>query len=165
MLNIPANDHGALYVLAATATDAPTIAAILGPVTLNTDFVDLISPDQRATVPLPELIRQGYDMALTAEQEVLLQQAQGTILLVMSRAFDGQAQQIDLPAGTVLVTVLRETPVIAASEKLTSPSGAGALPGPPAKPRKSDARMSGMVATAALLIMFALVGLVVWVGG
>ncbi len=34
-------------------------------------------------------------------------------------------------------------------------------PPKPPKPKLSDARMSGMVATAALLVMFALVGLVV----
>ena len=166
-LTIPANDHGALYVLAYTgpASDALTAATIIGPVALNMDFVDLITPDRRATVPLPDLIRQGYDMPLTPAQDAMLRHVQGTVLLVMSRALGGQAQQIDLPAGTTLVTVLRETPVMAAPEKLTSASGAGELPGPPVKPRKSDARMSGMIATAALLVMFALVGLMVWVGG
>ncbi len=32
------------------------------------------------------------------------------------------------------------------------------------KPPKSDARISGMVATVALLVMFALVGWFVWMG-
>ena len=32
------------------------------------------------------------------------------------------------------------------------------------KPPKSDARISGMIATVALVAMFALVGLVVWWG-
>ncbi|WP_019953569.1 hypothetical protein [Yoonia vestfoldensis] len=166
-LTIPANDHGALYVLAHTgpASDALTAATIIGPVALNLDFVDVITPAQRAAVPLPDLIRQGYDLPLTPAQDAMLRHVQGTILLVMSRAFGGQAQQIDLPADTTLVTVLRETPAITPPEKLTSASGAGALTGPPAKPRKSDARMSGMIATIALLIMFALVGLMVWVGG
>lgn len=166
-LTIPANDHGALYVLAYTgsASDALTAATIIGPVALNLDFVDLITADQRTTVPLPEVIRQGYDMPLTAEQDAMLRQVQGTVLLVMSRAFGGEAHQIDLPAGTTLVTVLRETPVMTASDKLTSAAGAGELTGAPTKPRKSDARMSGMVATIALLVMFALVGLMVWVGG
>lgn len=167
MLDIPANDHAALYVLAYTgpAGDDVTLATIIGPVALNTDFTDLITPDQRAAVPLPDLIRQGYDLPLTPEQDAMLRHVQGTVLLVMSRAFGGQAQQITLPAGSTLVTILRETPTMTPVEKLTSASGAGELTGPPAKPRKSDARMSGMVATAALLIMFALVGLVVWVGG
>jgi hypothetical protein len=167
MLMIPDNDHGALYVLAYTgpAPDDQTFETIIGQVTLNMDFVDLITPAQRATVPLPDLIRQGYDMTLTSDQEAMLRDQQGAILLIMSRAFGGEAQQIDLPADTRLVTVLRETPVITPPEKLTSTSGAGELTGPPAKPRKSDARMSGMVATIALLIMFALVGLMVWVGG
>ena len=167
MLNIPANDHGALYVLAYSgpAGDDLTPDMIMGPVALNADFVDVITPAQRAAVPLPDLIRQGYDMPLTPAQDAMLRQVQGTVLLVMSRAFGGEAHQIDLPAGTTLVTVLRETPVMTASDKLTSAAGAGELTGAPTKPRKSDARMSGMVATIALLVMFALVGLMVWVGG
>jgi hypothetical protein len=32
------------------------------------------------------------------------------------------------------------------------------------KKKMSDARISGMVATVALLVMFAFVGLIVWVG-
>lgn len=167
MLDIPANDHGALYVIAynGPAPDGVRVATIIGPVALNMDFVDLITPDQRTAVPLPDLIRQGYDLPLTPSQDAILRDVQGTVLLVMSRAFGGQAQQITLPASSTLVTILRETPTMTPSEKLTSASGAGELTGPPAKPGKSDARMSGMVATAALLIMFALVGLVVWVGG
>jgi hypothetical protein len=170
MLTIPQNDHGALYVLEYTG-DAPAVLTdqamlhILGPVVLNLDFVGLIAPDQRTEVTLPDLIQQGYDLPMTAEQTDTLRQLTGNVLLVMSRAFNGQAQDIALPATTRLVMVLREQPAIAPTDKLTSASATGDMNGPPAKPRKSDARMSGMVATGALLVMFLLVGLMVWVGG
>ena len=35
----------------------------------------------------------------------------------------------------------------------------------PQRPPKSNARISGMVATVALLVMFALLGVVIWIGG
>jgi len=38
-------------------------------------------------------------------------------------------------------------------------------PVPPAKKPKSDARIGGMVATLALLVLFALVGLMIWIAG
>ncbi|MBQ2261225.1 MAG: hypothetical protein II336_07660 [Loktanella sp.] len=169
MLQIPATDHGALYVLDYTG-DAPAVLSdeavlqMVGPVVLNLDFVDLVTPEQRREVSLPELIRQGYEMPLTAEQADRLRQLSGHVLLIMSRAFGGQAQDITLPDATTLVMVLRDNATVPPAEQITSAAAAGVLTGPPVKPRKSDARMSGMVATAALLVMFALVGLMVWVG-
>lgn len=170
MLNIPANDHGALYVLEYTGPaqevlSDQTILQMVGPVVLNIDFVDPIAPEQRVQVTLPDLIRQGYDLPLTDEQASILRALDGQVLLVMSRAFGGQAQDIELPPTTRLVMVLRDQSVISATDKLVSDGAAGNINGPQAaKPKKSEARMSGMVATIALLVMFALVGLMVWVG-
>lgn len=36
-------------------------------------------------------------------------------------------------------------------------------PEPPPRPRPSDAAISGRVATAALVVIFALVGLMIWI--
>ena len=83
----------------------------------------------------------------------------------MSAAFGGAAVTLDLPQGTRLVTTLRETPTIAVRETLTSDAAEGRLDAPPARSKKSDARVGGMVAMYALLGMFALVGLMIWVGG
>ena len=169
MLDIPANDHGALYVVEyfgppLDGSREEMIAAIIGPVTLNLDFVDLITPAQRAEVALPDLIRQGYDLQLSPTQATSLRVVPGVVVLIMSRAFGGKARQIALPDQTCTVMVLRDKTPISAPDKLTSDGSAGDMNGPQAKPRKSDARMSGMVATVALLVMFALVGLMVLVG-
>jgi hypothetical protein len=48
-------------------------------------------------------------------------------------------------------------------EKLDTDAAKAMLPQP--KPPKSDARMSGMVATAALLVMFLLVAIMIWIAG
>lgn len=171
ILTIPANDHGALYILAYSgppqeAVTDQAVLQIIGPAVLNLDYVDLITPEQRQQVTLPDLIRQGYDLPLSDEQARILRALDGQVLLLMSRAFGGQAQQITLPATTRLVMELRDPTTVSAPDKLTSDAATGEMNGPQtAKPRKSDARMSGMIATAALLVMFALVGLMVWVGG
>ncbi|MFN3661147.1 hypothetical protein [Yoonia sp.] len=169
MLDIPANDHGALYVVeySGPPLDGPKeqmIRKIIGQDGLNLDYVDLIPASQTGDVALPDLIRQGYDLPLTPAQATTLRRVSGMVVLIMSRAFGGKAQTIFLPDDTRTVMVLRETPQLGTVEKLTSEGAVGELNGRQAKPRKSDARMSGMVATAALLVMFALVGLMIWVG-
>jgi hypothetical protein len=167
-LDIPAHDHGALYVLTHEgrhdlALSDQTMIEMLGPVMLNLDYVELIAHADRGPTTLPDLIRQGYDMPLTQDQAQTLSTLSGHVLLIMSRAFDGVAQSLDLPRQTRLVIVLRDAPAPLQDGKITSEAGKGTLNGPPAK-GKSDARMSGMVATFALLVMFALVALMVWVG-
>ncbi|WP_322894396.1 MULTISPECIES: hypothetical protein [unclassified Yoonia] len=170
MLDIPANDHGALYIVEhfgppLTGSKAGMIGKIIGQVDLNLDFVDLIPPAGKAEMALPDLIQQGYEMPLTPAQVTTLRRVTGPVVLIMSRAFGSKAQQITLPEDSRAVMVLRDAAQIQTSEKLTSDGAAGEMNGPQtAKPRKSDARMSGMVATAALLVMFALVALMVWVG-
>lgn len=170
-LQVPANDHGALYVLELTGAapamlDDQAVLRLLGPVVLNTDYVDLVPARAQAAVALPDLVAQGYDLPLSAAQQAELADLQGPVLLIMSRAFGGQALDLALPAGTRLVMVLRAPARLTEKRAtLTADSAAGILTGPAAKPRKSDARMSGMVATAALVVMFLLVVIVVWVGG
>ena len=85
-------------------------------------------------------------------------------VLVMSAAFPPEGMTLDLPADVRLVTVLRDTPDVTLPETLRSDAAKGSLQGN-GKPKKSDARIGGMIATYALLLMFALVGLMVWIGG
>ena len=170
MLDIPANDHGALYVVEyfgppLNGSKEDMIRTIIGQDGLNLDFVDLIPAADKPTVPLSDLIRQGYDMPMTPAQATTLRRVSGVVVLLMSRAFGSKARRIILPDDTRSVMVLRETPKVSAPEKLTSDGAAGDMNGPQTtKPKKSEARMSGMVATIALVVMFALVALMVWVG-
>lgn len=172
-LDIPANDHGAIYVLEFQGTPPEGLAektdtamlAVLGPIVVNTDYVDAITPGMLTDMTLPQLIKHGYDMPISDSDSDILRGVIGTAVLVMSAAFGGQAMTIELPSNVRIATVLRETPVMRAPEPLTSDAAKGTLSTKPAKPAKSNARMSGMVATYALLAMFALVGLMIWVGG
>lgn len=172
-LNIPANDHGAIYVLEFQGTPPSGLAdktdsamlSVLGSVVVNTDYVDVITLGMLTEMTLPQLIKNGYDMPISDEDADTLRGIIGTAILVMSAAFGGQAVSFELPANVRIAAILRETPVIRTPEPLTSDAAQGSLDRKPAKPPKSNARMSGMVATYALLAMFALVGLMIWVGG
>ncbi len=172
-LHIPANDHGAIYVLELTGAAPVDLAektdnvmlAVLGPVVVNTDYVDAITPGMLTEMTLPQLIKHGYDMPMSDADADTLRGLVGTAVLVMSAAFGGQEVTLKLPANVRLAAVLRETPVMTAPRPIISEAAKGIIPKKPAKPPKSNARIGGMVATYALIAMFALVGLMIWVGG
>jgi hypothetical protein len=172
-VQIPANDHGTIYVFEVVGsppagfddkTDA-AMMAVFGPVVLNTDYVDVITPGVLTDMTLPQFITHGYDMPVADDVAEDLRGLIGTAVLVMSAAFGGQQATLDLPENTRFVTALREKPAINVIDPLHTASSDGTLDTKPAKPPKSNARISGMVATYALLAMFALVGLMIWVGG
>ena len=171
MINIPAHDHGAIYMLELNRpppeglddkTDA-AIMSVFGNVVLNTDYVDVITPDMLAETALPDLIRNGYYMSLSTPQAEELRGLMGTVVLVMSAAFGGDAIDIDLPSDVRLVMILRETAGMAAPRPITTDSAFGTVPQKRKKP--SDAAMSGRVATYALLVLFALVAVMIWIAG
>jgi len=168
MMHVPAHDHGAIYVLELQRpppegleekTDA-AMMAVFGPLVVNTDYVDAITPGMLTDMALPDLIRNGYDMPISEATAEQLRGIFGTVVLVMSSAFGGAEVDINLPGDVRLVTVLRETPKMAAPRPISADTT-----GRVASTRKapSDAAMSGRIATYALLVLFALVGLMIWV--
>ena len=169
MITIPANDHGAIYVLelnrpAPDGLDDKTDAAmmaIFGNVVLNTDYIDAVSPGMLTDMTLPDLIRNGYDVPMSDAQAEELRGLFGTVILVMSAAFGGAAMTLNLPSDVRLVATLRDTPEMNAPRSITTDSAKGTLP--PARKKPSDAAMSGRIATLALLVLFALVGVMIWI--
>lgn len=170
--DIPANDHGAIYVFELHGTPPEGLSektdqammVIFGNAVVNTDYIDAIMPGMLTDMTLPQLIKNGYDMPVAVDVADELRALTGTAVLAMSAAFGGQAMQLSLPQNVHLVTILREAPEIKLNETLASDSARGTLASAaPTKPPKSDARIGGMVATYALLAMFALVGLMIWV--
>ena len=85
-------------------------------------------------------------------------------VVIRSGAFGGAAVRLTQSADAQLVATLAEegaTPPHLTS--LKSKSAEGLITEPTTKPAKSDARIGGMVATVALLVLFALAGLMIWV--
>ena len=113
MINVPANDLGAIYVLelnrpAPDGLDDKTDAAMMavfGNIVLNTDYVDAITPGLLVDMSLPDFIRNGYDMPVSDIQAENLRRLIGTVVLVMSAAFRDSAINIDLPSDVRLVMV------------------------------------------------------------
>lgn len=171
-LTIPANDHGQLRVFA-TDMDLPADAAGKTPqglaqlfgADLNPDFVDIVRIDDLDGMQLSAYIDQGYDMAPDLVDKAAVDTITGTAILVLSRATNAVETKLTLAEGLRHVTTYSPAVQIITPEKLPDASARGILSDPPVKAPKSDARMSGMVATYALLVMFALVGLMIWVAG
>lgn len=171
-LTIPADDHGQIRVF---ATDADLPAEViektprgleyLFEAELNPDFVDIVRIADLGGMALSAYIAEGYDMAPDLVDKAAVDAITGYAVLVLSRA-TGEVETTLTPAdGLRHVTTYSPVAKITPPEPLPDASAKGILEPTPTKPPKSDARMSGMVATYALLAMFALVGLMIWVGG
>ena len=93
-MHIPANDHGALYVLEITGTlpDGLTektdaaLLAVLGPVVVNTDAYDMLSDDERAALDssVDEAIAyylENYGKLLTKWDEVLAEKGVEKVMI------------------------------------------------------------------------------------
>ena len=106
----------------------------------------------------------GLDEAQIAPDRARLAALDGYVLILMSRAFRGQAVTLKLPQTLTLIGTYRETAAPVVFEPLPS-GGAQDAPRTPTRKPVSDAAMSGRVAMAALAVMFALTALVVWMAG
>lgn len=171
-LTIPADDHGQIRVFA-TDMDLPKDALektprgleMLFEANLNPDFIDIVQINDLASMTLSGYIAEGYDMTADLVDKSAVDAITGYAILVLSRATDGVKTTLTLTEGLRHVTTYSPVAKITAPERLPDASARGVLSEPPGKKPKSDARMSGMVATYALLAMFALVALMIWVGG
>jgi len=167
-LEIPANDFGQIRVFQthqtlATETTPETLAALFGTDALDPRYVDIIKIEDLTSMLLSDYIMQGY--ALTPDEHDIpaLDGIEGYAVLVLSSAAQGQAVTLT-PADHLhhITTVLPEAQLEVITP-LQSDAASGIINDPPAKPAKSDARIGGMVATIALLVMFLLVGLMIWI--
>ncbi|MDX8354249.1 hypothetical protein [Cognatiyoonia sp. IB215182] len=172
MIEIPADDHGQIRVFATTDAlpDAVRdktpegLIAIFG-VPLDGTYVDIVKISDLGDMTLSAYITEGYDMKADAVDKAAVDQIRGTAVLVLSRATGGQAVTLKPGHGLRHVTTYSPVARITPLEALPDKSARDQVPTSPAKPQKSDARIGGMVAMYALLFMFALVGLMIWVGG
>ncbi len=174
MIDVAANDEGAIYVveLMRPAPDglqdktAEAMSALFGDAALNSDYIDVIYPGMLEDMSLPKLIRFGYDMPISDQDAELLRGLIGVVVLVLSKAFNGKATKIDLPSDGRLVAILQEGKTMSAPKPVKSRAAEGAIAHGDAPVKKtSDAAMSGRIATVALLVMFFLVAVMIWIAG
>lgn len=173
MLTIPNTDHGKIRVFSVSGAAADLftnkiegLVACFGSAPLNPDFVDIIKLDDLGEMTLIDYINEGYDVELDAADRAALSKTDNIVVLIMSRAHEGAEVELVLGDSVRHLTTLGRGARMTVAASLESDAATGVTSGPQGgKPPKSDARIGGMVATLALLIMFALVAVMVWVGG
>ena len=134
----------------------------LGADTLDPDHVDLIAVEDLDELGLSGYLAEGLGISADDLRDMRgpLDALSGHVLIVTSRAFAGQDQTLSPRAPLHLVATFTEDRPPVSFDPLPSQAARGTTGG---KPAPSDAAMSGRVASIALLVLFLLVALVVWV--
>ncbi len=178
--HVKASEHGVLRVFHLSYAVSMEIghmgtldglAKALGVERLEERDVQVVALGEIREMGLSEFLKLGYgiDEAELAPQRAALDGLEGKVAVLRSGAFGGQDVQLAAENGTRLVATLHEggpPPRQLVQAERTPASAKGSLGVPDsAKGRPSDAAMSGRVAIAALLVLFALVAIMVWVAG
>jgi hypothetical protein len=145
-----------------TTPISPLVAA-LGLSHIDTDFIEIFDADTIRDYGFAKYLTEanGMDPAQVNPETAMLAAITGHVLLVFSDALDGQTLMPTAPLR--FVGRYKATQSVHPLQKIDTDAAKGVLPQP--KPPKSDARMSGMVATAALLVMFLIVAMMIWIAG
>ena len=104
----------------------------------------------------------GVAEAEIAADKPQLDALKGHVLIVLSRAFSGHEQTVSPQAPLRWIGTWAEETAPVEFEPLPSGDTEGAV-NTKTRSRPSDAAMSGRVATITLLVLFALVGVMVWI--
>lgn len=177
-LTIPANDYGKVHVFQLDYQlemeighmgDYDRLARALGtPITEPRD-VQIVSEAALHDLGLAQFLMMGHGIAEAdiAPDMERLNALKGSFAIIRSGAFGGAAVTVpDGSEATWIATYTEERGTAAPLTPLTSDNSKGtATPSDTAaKKPKSDARIGGMVATVALLLMGLLVWLMIWIG-
>lgn len=161
---VRAAERGRVYVISLPAMmEVDQVRAALGATTLDPAQVDIVDVAELGALGLSGYLAAGMGVA---EMDALaLAGVQGPVALIRSAAFRDEAQVLRVPAGAALVGVYDEATGKPATGDLVSEAAELSVsPEPEEAPRRpSDAAMSGRVATVALLVLFALVVVMVWI--
>lgn len=136
----------------------------LGVEHLDSDFIELFDLRDLDELGLPGYMVEGLGISEedVAPHRAQLEAIKGPVLFVFSRALGGFETTIQpKPPLRWVGTFVEDRPPVT-FEPLASEAAQGDV-APETKPRPSDAAMSGRVAMVALLVIFALTAVVVWV--
>lgn len=187
-LIIPADEHRVVRVFAvnlpeaqvtAMLRDAPTAAPgdlpqvpaaadLLGWPGLDTRHTELFPIRDLTGLGLPGYLSEGLglDEAEITPDRARLAALDGYILIVLSRAFDGEPVTLDLPAALTLIGTYREKSAPVLFEPLPGTAGQGTLTGKTTPDDKAArARLLRLAALSALILMLLAIALVAILGG
>ena len=176
-LTVSQTEHGLLRVFRLSdslsaalknTTDLSPLEKALGVIIANPADVQIIAADALDDMSPAQFLTMAYDVdsAALADSTALQAGTSDSFAIIRTGAFGGAAVTISESADANLVATLPEGgPSAPSMTPLQSQSAKGAVPPQPTKPPKSDARVGGMIAVYVLLFLFALVGLMIWIGG
>lgn len=172
-MNLSAEDWGALLA----ETDDPETGTVkrplrdaLGLTSLDSDFIDFLVTDELEAVSLSKLLVEAHGMdAQSVEPDAaLLDRLRGQVLLVHSGALNGKSPSVEPKPplkfiGRYSEALESDATLMAPAHGVASTPPPADVPAPPTKKKPSDAAVGGRVATVALLIMFLLVIVMIWI--
>ncbi|MEM9496974.1 MAG: hypothetical protein AAGA28_03555 [Pseudomonadota bacterium] len=134
----------------------------LGVEDLDETFVDIMSVDDLGEMGLAGYMTDGLGIsdADIAEHRAQLDAVTGAVLVLLSRAFKGLAVSLQPRAPLRWIGTFREEHSPVQFDPL--PTG-GTEPAPMRARGRSNAAMSGRVAMTALLVIFAITALIIWI--
>lgn len=145
------------------------LAEALGADTLDPDFIDVFDVDDLKGLGLTTYLADGHGIPddQLAAMRPRLEGLRGTVMVITSRAFSGQAQTITPRAPLNLIASFTEDRTPARFDPLPDPGRQQTDPPAPepARRKPSDAAMSGRIATVVLLVLFVLVAVMIWIAG
>ncbi len=166
-LTIPANDFGQIRIFEVRdglPADMPEgLVSLFGTDALDPTYVDVINITDLSSMSLTDYIHQGYDIEIAEHDIGAVNGIEGHAILIMSSAARGEEIKLTLAPEVRHVTTYVPDAQIQLIEPLVSESAHGTIGDPPARPAKSQARISGMIAMYALIAMMLLVGLMIWI--
>ena len=172
-LDIPANDFGQIRVFEYRAFLPENIVektpdgltTLFGTDALDPNYIDIIRIDDLSTMTLTDYIAQGYDMEAEVHDVPAVNGIEGFAILLLSSATHGDPVSLTLAPELRHVTTYIPQAQLQVIEPLPGEGAEGLIGDAPAPKAKSDARIGGMVAMVSLIVLFALVGLMIWVAG
>lgn len=144
--------------------DPSPLQEALGAQTLDMAFVEVFPVRNLTGLGLPGYMVDGLGVA-EAEVEAdraRLEAIEGQVVVVLSRAFGDVAQSLKPRAPLRWIGTYREETATVSFETLPSEAAKGTV-GPAGKPAPSDAAVGGRIALVVLVLLFALVGLMIWI--
>jgi hypothetical protein len=167
--HVKSTEHGLVRLF---AVDLPPekiesfdVAEALGVKALDPAQVELFAVSDLTGLGLSGYLNEGLGIAREELDSARLDALTGCVLIVRSAAFQGQSVKLSPKAPLRWVGTYPEESAPVKFEPLPSAAALGDVPPPTSKKRSSDAAMSGRVAMIALLVIFALTALVVWLAG
>jgi hypothetical protein len=153
-LDLPPDEAG-------TFVEGEGLREALGAEALRPDFVDVIRMDDLGEMPLSTYLQSAHGVTDEAISDTRAQVdgLTGVVLALPAQAFGGVSQTLTVKAPLRWVGTFGEERPETAAPALHSRAARGT----PGGGKPSDAAMSGRIAAIALLVLFALVALMVWI--